>query len=114
FAELAVFDASTQEISGVGFDFEGDEVSLLDSAFVGVMGGGVSIFAAEQIKGVAIDKFHRGCGQADLESIEITEQVAVDVVDAAVGFVCNNKIEKAHIEALKHLHHGWIGAQVNS
>ena len=57
---------------------------------------------------------HRRGGEPDLRAVEVVEQVAVAVVDAAVRFVGDDQIEEADVEGLEALHHGRIGGQVDA
>ena len=50
---------------------------------------------SRRAEGVAADQLDRRGGQADLERIEVVEQVAVAVVDAAVRFVGDDQVEEA-------------------
>jgi len=50
----------------------------------------------------------------DLEAIEIAKHIAITVVDAAVGFVCDHQVEKARIKGLKDLVHCRVGGQVDA
>ena len=53
-------------------------------------------------------------GQTDLEAVEVGEQVAVAVVDAAVRLVGDDEVEEAHVERLEALHHRRVGGKVDA
>src|SRR5690606_23290675 len=52
--------------------------------------------------------------QSNLKGIEIIEQVAVLVVDAAVAFVGDDQVEEAHIQLGKAVHHARVGGDVDA
>ena len=49
-----------------------------------------------------------------MQGVKPDEQVAVAVVDAAVGFVGNDEVEEAGIELFEALHHGRISGEVDA
>src|SRR5690606_13921879 len=95
-----VVDAITQKVGGEILDAKRRQVRRLvvDSSIQTELESRVGGFAVENIEGVAADELHRGSGEANLQRVEVVEQVAVLVVDAAVAFVGDDQVEEAHIE----------------
>lgn len=46
--------------------------------------------------------------------VEVAENVAKAVVNAAVRFVGDDEIEEAYIEVLEAFHHRWVGGEVDA
>jgi hypothetical protein len=105
----------TQKFCCVRVDFEGDEVRgyTIDRLLISVVEVGEAEIAVEQAARAAADHLDWGCGQSQLQAIEPIENVAVDIVDAAMRFVGDDKIEEAGVERLTDLHHGGIGRQID-
>ena len=81
-------------------DLERHEIGrpVADGFLEAEVSGRVAALAAEDLEGVAGDEIDRRGGQPDLEAVEIGEQVAVAVVDAAVRLVGDDQVEKADVE----------------
>ena len=86
----------------------------LIASSIAEVGGRVLVLAAEDLVRVAGNEVDGRGGQADLEAIEILEEFAVAVVDAAVRFVGDDQVEEAHVERLEALHHRRVGGQVDA
>jgi len=74
----------------------------------------VSILAAEQLVGVALDEPNRRGREANLKCIEVLKESAEFLLDAPVGLVGDDKIEEADIEILEALHHRGIRGEINA
>ena len=114
--EILVFDAIPQKLGGVLHHGERGEVGRLvaDRLVVGIVRGGVFVFAAEQLISITEYKLYRSGGEADLIAVEPAEDVAEAVVDAAVRFVGHDEIEEADVEVLIALHHRRVGGEVDA
>jgi hypothetical protein len=62
---------------------------------------GIAVLAGEQLVGVALDELHRRRGEADLQRVEVLEQRAELLVDAAVRLVGDDQVEEADVEVLE-------------
>ena len=75
---------------------------------------GLLVLAVEERVGVPADELDRGGRQADLQGIEVVEQLAIPVVDRAMRLVGDHQVEEADVEGLEDLHHGRVGRQVDA
>lgn len=115
--ELRILDASASEIGGERLDLEVHEegaIGVGQSVGIAVMRRGVFILAAEQRIGVPGNELHRRGGEAHLKGIEVQQQIAVAVVDAAVRLVANDEIKEANVKRLVDFHHRGVSCQINA
>lgn len=98
--EVCGLDAFTQELGGVSNDAERHQLSVSDGLLQRVVGRGQLVVAPEQPTGAAADHLDWRGRQAHLNGIEIFEEVAVQVVDGAMGFVSNDQVEESNVERL--------------
>ena len=115
-AEILVSDAVPQEFGGVFHHGEGAEIGrlVIDRLLVGVVRGGILVLAAEELVGVPEDELHGGGGEADLVTVEVAEDVAEAVVNAAVALVRDDQVEEADIEVLEALHHRRVSGEIDA
>ena len=112
--EVAALDAIAQELGGVGDDFERHQIVLGNRLLQRVVGGGQFVIATKQAAGAAADHFYRGGGQADLQRIEIAEDVAIVVVDGAMRFVGDDQVKITDVEVFVVVDQALVDADINA
>ena len=93
---------------------------MCDRLLVGVGEAGVVGVAIEELEGVVVDPVRRCRGEAELDGVEIAEDLLIGVVDAAVAFVRNDDVEEMrrdpglrHVAVLDQVEHGRVGGDVD-
>src|SRR5262249_22927647 len=99
--QLRVLDSFPKEACRMGRDLVRDQVVLLDGFIEVVIESRVLIPAVEKLEAVSCDELDWRSGQAYLEAVKVSKEIAVMVVDAPVGFVGDQEIEEARIEVLE-------------
>ena len=94
--EDTAFDALELELGADLQNLEFAQVGriVLGGLFIGVREGGIVHVAVEEPEGVVIDVVSGGCREADGEGVEVVEDALVDVVDAPVAFVGDDRVEE--------------------
>ena len=112
--KVLIFYAFSEKLGGVGIDFIWYQVAFFNGLIQCVINCRRFVVAVEHAECVPGDKAHRRGGKADLETIEIAKHITITVVNAAVGLIGNDQVEKAHVKGLKDLVHRRIGGQVDA
>lgn len=106
-SQSGAMHALTQELGRVRVDLERNEVgrSAVDRLFIGITEIRLAEVAIKEAARAATYHLDRGGRQSNLKPIEPIKDVAIDIVDAAMGLVGDDEVEKAGIERLANLHH---------
>lgn len=91
----------------------GNQIVIGDGIFQAVVGGRDTSFTTKQAESGFTHHVDRRGRQANLERIKILKQVAVDVVDRAVGFIGDDQIEITDIKMVHDFHHAGISGNVD-
>ncbi len=98
--EVGVADALARETQRHGAGPEGPKKAVSDGLIEAVLIGGQADLPIEEFIGVAVDLLARRVGEAAEQRIEVGEDGAIFLVDAAMGLVDDHQIEVPHPEAL--------------
>ncbi len=91
----------------------GNQIVIGDGIFQAVVGGRNTSFTTKQAESGFTHHVNRRGRQANLEGIKILKQIAVNVVDRAMGFIGDDQIEITNIEMVHDFHHTRIGGDVD-
>src|SRR5205807_2403000 len=79
-------------------DLEGREIAVLHGLLQIVICSRQLPLAVKKAERASCDEIDRRCSKSDLMAVEIVEDVAVNIIDAAVRLVGNDQIEEPRIE----------------
>ena len=118
-AEVGVADALARETQRHGDGPERHEKAIINGLIEAVLIGGQTDLPIEELVGVAIDLLARSGGEASEQRIEVGEDRAIFLIDAAVRLIDDHQIEVPHPETLHtarilridEVHHRGVGGE---